>query len=308
MKKLFFMFIFVIILISSCGSDQVNVEDNGGAFIGGDEGISFSFVEGAPLNEFAAGQNIPIKISLRNEGEYDLTGNSLEVRLWGLDMLSYGLNSDYKRVSFELRGLEKGLIDEGAETVLDMGVLNYVGTIVNSLDVTLRSEICYPYKTRSNLNLCMSSSAISNVEEESACSISGNKVVSGSVSGAPVKLTSVTEQFQGSNTLVFKFKIVNSGNGKVYKSGSSCTELITASTQRLNEEVVHVTLPEEFSCLFVEGSESNEGDIKLGSSGKTLTCYIEIENQGFSFEKNVDMNLEYKYTETSLVDFTILES
>tara|TARA_Y100000310_G_C20682149_1_gene816627 strand:- start:734 stop:1660 length:927 start_codon:yes stop_codon:yes gene_type:complete len=308
MKKLFFVFIFAMVLISSCGGEDEPQTETSSAFIGGTNGISFSFVEGAPLNEFAAGQDMPVKISLRNDGEYDLASNSLEVRLWGLDMAAYGLSSDYKKVSSELRGIEKGLIEEGAETRLDMGTLNYDGTIVNSLDVTLRSEVCYPYKTRASLNFCISSSAIENVGEESTCDIAGNKVASGSVSSSPVQLNSVTEQFEGSNNLVFKFNIANSGSGKVYKSESSCTELIDAPTQRLNEEIVHVTLPEGFSCFFMEGAESNEGDIKLSDSEKVLTCYLEVENQGFSFERNVDLILDYRYIETSSVDFTILES
>ena len=108
MKKLFFVFISALLLISSCGNGEEPGADSSGAFVGGVNGISFSFVEGAPFNEFAAGQDIPVKISLKNGGEYDLVSDSLEVRLWGLDMGAYGLSSDYKKVNSELRGLRKG--------------------------------------------------------------------------------------------------------------------------------------------------------------------------------------------------------
>ncbi len=308
MKKLFLMFVLALVLISSCNGEDEEISAST-AYIGGVSGVSLSFLEGTPLDEFVVSEDIPVKLLLRNEGEYDLDENSIEVRLWGVDMASFGLSSDYVSIDSSLRGVQKGLIEEGAEKIVDMGTMNYDGTVVTSLDVVLKSDVCYPYVTNSNLNLCMSSSAIENVEEEAACSVSGNKVVDGSVSSGPVQLTSLTEQFEGSNRLVFKFKVENSGEGNVYRPGSSCSDLVTASNQRLNEDIIHVTLPEDFLCFFSEGDESNEGDIKLGSDAeKTLTCYVEVENQGFSFEKNIDMSLEYKYIDTSSVDFTILES
>ena len=58
----------------------------------------------------------------------------------------------------------------------------------------------------------------------------------------------------------------------------------------------------------MEGVESNEGDIKLGVSGKTLTCYTSVENQGFSYERNIDVSLDYKYSKTDSMDLLILES
>ncbi len=308
MKKLFLMFVLAAILISSCetGDEKISVST---AYVGGVNGVSLSFLESAPLDEFVVGEDVPVKLTLRNEGEHDLSENSIELRLWGVDMASFGLSSDYVSVESSLRGVQKGLIEEGAEKIVDMGSMNYDGTVVTSLGVVLKSDVCYPYVTSSNLNLCMSSSSIENAEEEVACNIGGNKVVEGSVSSGPVQLTSVTEQFEGSNRLVFKFKVENSGEGKVYRLGSSCSDLVIASNQRLNEDIIHVTLPEDFLCFFSEGDESNEGDIRLGSDGeKTLTCYVEVENQGFSFERNIDMSLEYKYIDTSSVDFTILES
>jgi len=308
MKKLFFSFIFVIILISSCSQNEEVQVESSDAFIGGSKGVEVSFLEGAPVNEFVAGESVPVVVSLKNSGEYDLAGNSLEVRLWGLDMEAYGLSSEYKIVNCELRGIKKGLIEEGSETILEMGDMNYLGSIANSLDVTLRSEICYPYKTKANLNVCISSNSISNDEEEFACTISGNKVKSGSVSSGPIQLTSLTQQFEGNNNLVFKFKLSNSGEGNVYSLGNSCTELIDSSAERLNEDIVHITLPEDFSCFFTGGEESNEGDVRLISSEKIFTCYLEVENQGFSFERNLEVILDYKYTQTSKVDFKILES
>jgi len=302
------MFVVATLLISSCNGEDEEISVST-AYVGGVEGVSLSFLEGAPINEFVVGGDVPVKLLLRNEGEHDLDENSIEVRLWGVDMASFGLSSNYVSVDSSLRGVQKGLIEEGAEKIVDMGTMNYGGTVVTSLDVVLKSDVCYPYTTSANLNLCMSSGAIENVEEEAACSVGGNKVVSGSVSSGPVQLTSLTEQFEGSNRLVFKFKVENSGNGNVYRTGSSCTDLVTASNQRLNEDITHVTLPEDFLCFFSEGDESNEGDIKLGPGAeKTLTCYVEVENQGFSFERNIDMSLEYKYIDTSSVDFTILES
>ena len=62
MRRLFFIFMFLILLTSSCSDNEETGVEASSAFVGGEKGISFSFVNGAPFGEFVANQNIPIKI------------------------------------------------------------------------------------------------------------------------------------------------------------------------------------------------------------------------------------------------------
>ena len=197
MKKIFILLFVALALISSCDKEEQEVTTElSEAYVGGVGGISFSFIEGAPISELIAGESSLVSILLKNEGEYDLVKDTIALRLWGLDMGAYGLSSEYKLVGSDLRGIKKGLIEEPGDYVMDMGSLEYQGPVVNSLNTKLRSQICYPYKTKANFNLCVSSNSIQNVESEPACSLNGNKIGSGSVSKAPVKLTKVIEQFE----------------------------------------------------------------------------------------------------------------
>ncbi len=304
MKKLFVALLMAVVFISGCGGDN-EVPTGEGPFIGGSEGVLVSFVDSAPSYEFVAGQDIPVKLLLKNNGEHDLAEGSVEAKLYGVHMPSFGLDSDWKSVTSPLIGAKKGFLEEGPEKMVDMGTLNYVAEISSPMETTLFGKICYPYRTSASVELCISSQEIEDSGGEVVCDISGEKVVSGGVSSGPVQLTSFAEQFEGRDRLVFKLAFGNSGTGELFDKEISCSD--TESIEgNLDENKVYLTMPEDVTCFFVEGEESNAGYVRPG--GSPTTCYMEIENTGSSYERNMEVLMDYKYIESTSVDLRILEA
>ena len=304
MKKLFFMLFIALFLISSC-TQEGDTGISEGPFVGGLEGLSLSFVEGAPAIEFLQGEDIPIKLLLKNNGEYDLEPGTIETRLYGVHMPSFSLSSDWIIIDSSINGIKKGLIEEGVEKIIDIGELNYILTVDGFVESTLFAKVCYPYQTRASIDFCVSSKEIEDSGIESVCEITGEKVGSGSVSAGPIQLTSFTETFEGRDKLTFRIKLENKGSGDVYALESNCSELGTA-LDILIKDKVYIILPEDIICFFLEGEESNEGYVKLG--GTSLSCYMDVENTGSNYRRTIEIFVDYKYVESTFVDLSILEA
>lgn len=304
MKKLFFMFFIALFLISSCTQDgDTGISE--GPFVGGLEGLSLSFVEGAPATEFVQGEDIPIKLLLKNNGEYDLESGVIETRLYGVHMPSFSLSSDWLIVDSAINGIEKGLIEEGVEKIIDIDELNYILAVDGFVESTLYAKVCYPYQTKASIDFCVSSKEIEDSSVESVCEITGEKIKSGSVSAGPVQLTSFTETFEGRDKLTFRIKLENKGSGDVYTLETNCSGLGTASDILIKDKV-YIILPEDITCFFLEGEESNEGYVKLG--GTSLSCYMDVENTGSNYRRTIEIFVDYKYIESTSIDLSILEA
>ena len=316
-KKVFpIIFSFMLLIISGC-NEEVAVD---GPFEGGTGGVSLSFVEGAPISEFSEDQQVPIKVKLKNNGEYDIPENSIQVALYGLAMEDYSLTSSYISVPSGLMGIRKGLIEEGAEISVDMGILNYVRDLSTSyIERNLRSKVCYPYKTVASVSACASSREIEESGGEKVCNIGQDRIkfVSGNdytgsqlVSSSPIQVTKFIEELEGTDKVKFKIDIENKGVGQTYMEDSDCSMVDTSPVIRAEkEDKVHFkVLPEDVTCISYDGSQGNEGYVKLDLGKRTLVCTMPVENNGANYEREVTIYLDFKYMQSISKQLTILQA
>jgi hypothetical protein len=306
MKKIIpFALIAFMLIISGCQNDEIISE---GPFVGGNQGVEINFVEGAPVSEFAVADSIPVKVELVNNGEYTLSENSVEVMLYGLAMGDYSLSSDYKIVPQILRGIQKDLVEDGGETQIDMGTLKYQQTVSNFIEPTLRSKVCYPYMTEARMTVCANSREIVESGGEIICEIEGEKIESGKVSSSPVQVTSFTEQLRGTDKISFRVTLENKGLGEVYKPGAECSTLDDPFIKSEKKNKVHFKImPEEINCIFYDGTEGNEGYVRLDGTSKILTCNMPVQNTGASYTREVSVFLGFKYVQSTTKQLKILE-
>lgn len=303
-----------ILLIAGCKEEEV-VE---GPFVGGSNGLKLSFAEGAPISEFAMDRSVPVKLNLQNNGEYDVPANSVQVALYGLAMSDYGLSSDYVTVSQGIYGIKKGLVDEGAMVNVDMGELNYQGNINNFIEPTLRAKVCYPYRTEATITACASSREIEESGGESVCKVGEDKInfvsgddASGStkVSSSPVQVTSFTEELEGVDRVKFNIMIEDKGLGDVYADDLECSEADDSIIKADKQDKVHFrVLPAEVTCFSYDGTQANDGYVKLNLGKKNLVCTMPVENTGSSYEREVTIYLDFKYIQSVAKQLKILES
>ncbi len=300
MKKYAIIFLIALLLIFS-GCTKKN-EEKTTPFYGGTGGVSIEFNKIAPPEEFDQNQEVPIVVTLKNSGEYEILAGNAKAELYGINHELFNTPEGYKTTNGILRG--KGEFNlEGGEREINFGNLKYTGEIVNSREQPIRARVCYPYQTRTEIPVCIKSSLST---ESEVCSTDGEKVSPGFVSSAPIQVTSVTEKTRGSNQIRFDIKVQNQGTGRVYSTDTTCEELKDENVQQIKSDKIYleITDPSDVTCGFRSGEDSNKGYIELDNNERVISCWMDAED---TYTETLRLTLSYIYTETTSKQVTIFE-
>ncbi|MFB6198456.1 MAG: hypothetical protein ABEI52_09355, partial [Halobacteriaceae archaeon] len=156
------------------------------AFIGGTTGLKTYLLEGVPPDVVQDNGQFPFSfgVVLENKGEADIGNGTpnpyVNVTLVGVSSEVWGINKS--NTSFELdtalRGARKnfdGTVLPGELTTVTFEGLNYSGDLRGNTEFTLRARVCYDYITRSSTKLCVKDNVLENLNDESICSLKGEK-------------------------------------------------------------------------------------------------------------------------------------
>ncbi len=294
MKKVLVILVILSLLFmgAKCGGKKKEVGPK--PFFGGIEGIIASFGENAPLSEFQRATDIPVRVVLKNKGEYSIPAGKIKVKLSGVNLANYNLQNaaNYKASQRELKGVSQ-LNPEGDELEINFGNLNYKPQISgNFIQETLKAKICYEYQTSTEIPICIQPE----LATETVCSIAEEKVKEGTVSGSPLQVTSVTEETVGGDVVKFNIVIENKGSGTVYSPTVTCEDLENTYKETLERGKFHVDI--ETQGVLCTPENTNSFDLKLGSDGKaTVVCHVRSKGAYTDFLR---MKLTFKYiSETS---------
>ena len=282
-------------------------------FIGGIEGLSLAFQDGAPPDEiFDAGQN-PFTISLiiENVGEEDINPEDFaEVSLVGINPAQFGLRDsdlylpllDPRNDVVSLRSAAK-LVDgtsvPGDLTSVSFGQMNYKPDLVGTTEILVRAELCYDYRTRSNTQICIKDNILDSLKSDKICSINEEKIPMNS--GGPVQVTQVKETPSGQNQIQIAFTISHVGTGLFFKKGSPshCDDSLTNFDE--NWVYVDVWLPPEssdvkMSCPLFNGGTSGYVNMFQGAP-RQISCNLKTTNTGGHkiYQDILHIDLEYTY-------------
>jgi len=304
MKK-YFAIIFLSLLLISSGCKQ---QDTGkkGAFVGGTDGVSIEFVNLAPPTQFSQNDSVNIKVLLKNKGESKVVTGNAKARIFGVELTNFGLTPAYRGTLGPLES-QGEFTKEGGEQEIDFGNLNYRQAIINSEEFTLRARLCYPYQTKASVDACLKSS-LSQESGEQICNINDEKISSGSVSSAPIQITSIKEQTRGTDQIRFDIMIENKGKGEVYPVSSKCEDLDDEIKRVENKNKINVKVnsPVGVVCSFRSGEPSSEGLITLDTTGKdTLSCWKTVEE---TVVDKLSLTLSYIYRDQATKQITIFQS
>jgi hypothetical protein len=299
-KKIIYIMVFLVfgLFISGCDNGDSG-SDGSGPFSGGISGLSLSFVEGAPLSQFNAGESVPFQVLVKNNGEHEVLAGEVNVKLFGVSPTSWeGLITEYVPTSSELFGITKD-VDVGGEEIVSLGEGSYIGTVYGSQEFSVHAKMCYPYTTTTVSTVCMDSTTIEQTGVQT-CDINGEKISKGDVSSAPIQITSISEDYHSSDSIRFTIVLKNSGSGEVYSKDVSCNEFGV-----LDEGKIYVELePTDVICYF-SGGKSNSGIISLGDDSKTLICERIVEDTS-SYIDNLNIILSYNYVDSIETKVTVI--
>jgi len=310
------IFLGLLVVISACGRGGTSTGDSGAAprdpFIGGSTGLFIEFVKGAPPNEVTDRAAFPfnIEVNIRNDGEFDLKKDQVEVDLLGILPEDFGANPEDLRDKNPIddplpkrRDAEGNIVEPVTTSVVfpDTGdtFFTFGGVITGNTEFTLRADVCYRYQTRAVAKICVLRDLI-NVDDNRLCDPSQGKTVHSS--GAPVQVTNFRESVLGKDKIGFSFDISRSGSGDIFKADSSdapdakCPK--TPTTRRSRENRVKVSVNSGLGNLRCSGLDGGiSGHIIMVDGRRTITCTQELSSDRTDFEKNVDITLDYNFND-----------
>src|SRR3989344_2666340 len=303
MKKYLMIALIAVLLIFSGCAKKEN-EGKTTTFYGGTGGVSIEFNKVAPPSQFNKGQEVPVVVTLKNTGEYDIIAGNAKAQIYGINHEIFNLPKEYKATNGILRG--KGDLNiNGGEKEISFGNLKYNEEIINSREQQIMARVCYPYQTKTDVPVCIKSS-LSQEAGNAVCDISDEKVTKGTVSSAPIQVTSVTEKARGSNQIRFDIKIENKGTGNVYADDVTCEQLDDnlIKINKKDKMSLEVINPIGVTCGFKSGEDSSNGIIELDNNIEVISCWIESED---TYTDTLRLTLSYMYTDTTSKQVTIFE-
>ncbi len=299
-KSIFTIILLAVTLVLSGqqGCERTTDSDTAGPYIGGTEGLSIAFLDDAPpLSGNFQGDPIPLEVELVNNGETNVETNSAVVNLIGTVMGgAFDLTVTNGQVS------NTGPIDRirnagdvPSSDFVNLGSARLKDTepIGPSWSPNVRAQVCYPYSTSLQIgNLCIPGDRRETGTVECEIDNAENLVNKGDVSGAPVVVTSVMESRTGTGVRV-RLDIENVGGGSIINL--PCTTAVNAPVD--NRDVISVSVPAGYSCLFSDGTSGNSGTVKLRTNKGRLICTKDIGGTGKSYLDRFTATLTYNYVE-----------
>jgi hypothetical protein len=282
-------------------------------------------MDGAPPREIFDGGQMPfgVNVVIDNLGESavgpeaptlqssDRSTNTFAlVQIIGINPAQFGypeLEKTFADEGITLLGARRnfdGTVVSGDKNVITFEKFNYLPDERGNSQVTLRANICYDYTTYSRGIVCIKDNVLESTQDSTICTLSGPKDVKSS--GAPVHVTSLTENPLGRNKIQVTFTVENVGTGQIFRRESQNSGLISdacdTSLTNPNKNIVHVKvfLGDDYSSSLIQCpllGNSNEGDIQLfQGAAATLSCTIQTDpNRNRVYTDKLYINLEYTY-------------
>lgn len=316
-KKQVILIVFGIVLllsIAGCGKGGDEGFSRADPFLGGSSGLEIKFLKDEPPSEITDNNLFPFKIvlSIKNQGEFDLTNSMVRVDLKGFLHTDFDVSKNQitnQNPEDNPRARKKdseGNVIEAIETFVtipsDRNFLLKEGIIRGNTEFTFRADVCYQYETNAISQICILEEMISPADDAICNPREGKGVFS---SSSPIKVTAFRQTVVGASKIQFSFDIEHVGSGKVFQSKlpddtQGCPQGL--NERRMEENLVSVTvktgIADKLSCVTL-GTETASGqvsdNVRLVNGKRTITCTQEVDSLGVDLERNVDINVKFDY-------------
>jgi len=288
MKKQIYALILIglMVFITGCESDDDETLEK--AYLGGSQAIVASFNTIGAENEITQDDRFSIEIDLKNQGEFDIDEDKINVYLDNVPDFK-GISSTTLTNPDPLFKRTKNF--DGGETTISFSESAYYDLIITGAfrDINLYATVCYPYRTVIEAKACYNT----DLKDDSICKPNQDNVEF-EVSGAPLQVTGIQQVRESSNRIALYFDIENQGNGK---SSLACRNL--KSENKLNFEMED----DDWDCRY--GGSTTEA--KLVNNKQRIKCTKEIDSDD-NFERSELLYLNYYYSTTIKQDLKIYKS
>lgn len=277
-------------------------------FVGGQQGcqketkpvfnttaLTMNFVTDAPPSQLVTEEKYPIYVDIINNGGFDIAQGNAQFYLSGVGDNLKNVNLRVQNANF----LNKRTpLQEGGKERLTFATAAEPPerNLPAAFNFTIRLDSCYKYATVVQTSICVG-------KGDGICSISGEKIVTGSNTDAPIQVTSLSESIQG-NKLYVTFQIENKGTGEVYLPSTDCAKLQEQNIDeklKQNQVELSINVEEGFSCTLQGGIKGLTGTTEV----RTVTCEKTL-GEAASHVAPFQIALAYMYRESITKPLTIL--
>ncbi len=266
-------------------------------YVGGIDGLSLEFEEGAPPEEiFDNGEtDFNIAVRVKNEGEYTTKKGGIVASLSGINQNDFSLASLHKQSDADLD--RKYETREGGINTIDFGNSKYKIDLSSDFATKIIADVCYEYRTVAAAAICLKKDT-RQYKTADACSINNDQVVFEN-SGAPIQVSDVRESSSGANRIKIDFTIANKKpTESSYKPGTFRDKCVPDLAKK-EEDIVYKELTDpakrlNFKCSAL--GDDNKGETKLFDDKKQISCTLDTNSlQDTSFEQKIDIVVDYVY-------------
>jgi hypothetical protein len=292
----------VVMLVSflflvGCASEQP--AQTKGVFIGGTSGIIASFeplsVKEENIYSIFDTEDFPLNIILKNSGEETLAPGKAVLHLLG------PAQQDFENIpNWEIKNtqtIEKisQFNPSGGEEIVTFTSQNakYKNKVTGYTDINWNLEYWYDYKTYLIINdVCFKG----DITTKEVCNVKETRTFS--VSGAPITITSVSEDSAGKGIIMLKIAVSNAGKGKA--------TLIGKEFDNRFDQVAFVTdEPDKWDCK----SGGRENEARLIDGKAEIICRLKNPlKEEDVYQRTVRLTFDYTYKDLVQEKLRIKES
>jgi len=298
------LFVCALLFLAGCGEGEDGLPEGGAPFLGGTTGIVANFENSPPAEVFDGGDfPFDIIVKLKNNGEWDIPKERVRVKLSGIRAQQFDLTEPelQKAAPEDLPKMQRdptGALIESPPVLVEFNDFNHKDSVTGSeLTYPLRADVCFNYGTIAVTQLCVRENIL-NPKLGGICVINEQKPVFNS--GAPVQISSVTENARSSTKIGFTFTVQHVGTGSVYEQNTICNK---ASRAYENEVYVKVDAGVPgVSCSGLGGEGATEGSVKLFGGSKVVSCTLTLANPSdYKLPVTITLGYDYEVSQSSQI-------
>ena len=315
-NALFKSLLIFFLLATGCQTQGSEDLTGGRSFVGGNSGLSMSFIENSPPREVFDGGQFPFQVLViyENVGEANIEPGKINFSLKGIfpkDFLDAPAPGDFEASNQDLiRGARKdpdgntirgGIHQQGFPQQNKQFKFN--AEITGIQEFPLRLDACYEYKTQAVSSICILEDVTQ--PESGVCRITGARDVSNS--GAPVRVASVKENVAGIDSVLINFRVEKSGSGEIYAPERTGNPTCPSEYNKRNR--VHVTvntgdtaLNNNLNCIGLirdNAGSKRSGELVLTGGKSTFSCIQKIPDSARADAvKGIQVDLLYQVKES----------
>ena len=304
-----------LLLLTACNVGKKKTSTTG--FVGGSDGINAEItiesISGGNRVFDAGVDPFKIDITLQNEGEFNVEEGKVLITLDGISFVAFSITQPTKLNALPLLGLRKEAtgVTEASQTIVQYDA-NYKPDEDADRLVNLAANFCYEYETISRVtDLCLKK-RVTGPSSDTACKIDEEKLVENS--GAPFKVTTVSERPAGEQKVNVFLAAENVGQGTLYRPAFLSKGECVSNDEDKNKMYVKVELldylEQSSSIVSCSGLEGNKGEVTVIQDKIQLSCGIDTSSltQESAFETPLRVTFSYVYKDAVSTTLTLKSS